>query len=299
MSSYDKTLILGTRGSLLAKTQSEWVAEQLRMAHPGLEIRLQIIQTTGDMNREVPFNQVGAKGMFVKEIEQALLDGSIDFGVHSLKDMPGELPEGLEIVCTPEREDPRDSLLSNNGMKLQELPLNSIVGTSSIRRRFQLKAARPDLDIRELRGNLDTRWRKLQEGQYAAIMLACAGLNRLGWQDRISENLDPLLFVPAAGQGALAIETRAGDSVVSNLLSAIHHEATACEVSAERAFLAELGGGCSVPAGAYAEIEGESMRLVGMFAQSDGDSIQRVTLTGDRSQPEELGKRVANKILER
>ena len=296
MSSPKKTLILGTRGSLLARTQSEWVAARLRAAHPGIEILLKIVQTSGDMNRDVPFNQVGTKGMFVKEIEEALLDGSIDFGVHSLKDMPGDLPDGLEIVCTPPRENPCDSLLTTSGLALEHLPPNAVVGTSSIRRQVQLKAIRPDLNIKELRGNLDTRWRKLEEGRYDAIMLACSGLNRLGWGDRITENLNPQSFVPAAGQGALAIETRVGDATASSLLSAIHDEDTFCAVSAERAFLAELGGGCSIPAGAFAEISGADIQLIGMFASVSDGRVQRVKLTGSRKDPIQLGKAAAQRL---
>ncbi|HLK56141.1 MAG TPA: hydroxymethylbilane synthase [Chthonomonadaceae bacterium] len=254
MTASRQTLRIGTRGSLLAHTQTQWVIAQLQQAHPGLEIALEIIETTGDMRRDVPFTAVGTKGMFVKEIEQALLDGSIDVGVHSLKDMPSEQPDGLELACVPKREDPHDALISRNRLRFDALAQGAVVGTSSVRRQAQLRLRRPDLKLVELRGNLDTRLRKLDAGEYDAIVVACAGLHRLGLAERIVEPLSPQVCVPAAGQGALALETRAGDSATVALLTAIHDPDTALCVEAERAFLAGLGGGCSVPAGALATL---------------------------------------------
>ncbi len=297
MRNQTRTLTLGTRGSLLARTQSDWVASKLSEAHPGLEIVIKVIQTTGDLNREVPFSEVGTKGMFVKEIEQSLLDGEIDFGVHSLKDMPSELPEGLEISCTPTRENPFDALLSRNGLTLDQLPPGAIVGTSSVRRQTILKHAYPHLQIQELRGNLDTRWKKLQDGRYDAIILACAGLNRLGWGDRITSELSFEIMMPAAGQGALAIENRIGDDVARELLKAIHDENSASCVAAERAFLAELGSGCSVPAGAFAQIKGARMEMHGLFYSQKANRMCVSKVEGLVSEAVELGRRSAEHCL--
>ena len=291
------TLTLGTRGSLLARTQSGWVASKLSEAHPGLVVAIKVIQTTGDMNREVPFSAVGTKGMFVKEIEQALLEGEIDFGVHSLKDMPSELPEGLEIGCTPMRENPFDALLSRNGLTLDQLPSGAVVGTSSVRRQTILKHGYPHLLIQELRGNLDTRWKKLQDGQYDAIILACAGLNRLGWGDRITSELSFETMMPAAGQGALAIENRIGDDATRELLRALHDENSASCVAAERAFLAELGSGCSVPAGAFAQIKGDRMEVHGLFYSQIAYRMCISKVEGLVSDAVELGRRTAEQCL--
>ncbi len=288
---------IGTRGSLLARTQTEWVAEQLRRANPGLHLEIEIIQTTGDLRRDVPFAAVGTKGMFVKEIEQALLEGRIDVGVHSLKDMPSELPAGLELACVPVRENPYDALLARSWGSLAELPSGARVGTSSVRRSAQILHFRPDLRIEELRGNLDTRIRKLDEGEYEAIVLAAAGLNRLGWGERITEQLSRDVCVPAAGQGALALETRAGDSATLLRLSAVHHPDSADAIATERAFLAALGGGCSVPAGAHAEVQGTRISLVAMIAAPDGSRLVRAEESDDRSRAEALGERVARRLL--
>ena len=290
-------MTLGTRGSLLARTQSDWVASKLSVAHPGLVVAIKVIQTTGDMNREVPFSAVGTKGMFVKEIEQALLEGEIDFGVHSLKDMPSELPEGLEIGCTPTRENPFDALLSRNGLTLDQLPSGAVVGTSSVRRQTILKHGYPHLLIQELRGNLDTRWKKLQDGQYDAIILACAGLNRLSWGDRITSELSFETMMPAAGQGALAIENRIGDDATRELLRALHDENSASCVAAERAFLAELGSGCSVPAGAFAQIKGDRMEVHGLFYSQIAYRMCISKVEGLVSDAVELGRRTAEQCL--
>ncbi len=298
MSDGRKTLRIGTRGSLLARTQTGMVVERLQAANPEVVIETQIIQTTGDVQRNVPFAQVGTKGMFVKEIEQALLDGVIDVGVHSLKDMPSELPEGLELACVPAREDPLDALLSRNGLPFAQLPQNAVVGTSSLRRKAQLRALRPDLRVEELRGNLDTRMRKLDEGAYDAILLAVAGLNRLGLGDRITERLAPNVCVPAAGQGALALETRCGDSETLALLMSVHDLETAAAVTAERAFLAALGGGCSVPAGALATIQGSMLHLIGLIAAPDGSRVVRAEREGDVSAAAQIGVELSAALLE-
>lgn len=297
MSEVKITLRIGTRGSLLARTQTGMVVEQLQAANPHVKIETQIIQTTGDVQRNVPFAQVGTKGMFVKEIEQALLDGTIDVGVHSLKDMPSELPEGLELACVPAREDPLDALLSRNGLLFAQLPQNAVVGTSSLRRKAQLLALRPDLKVTELRGNLDTRMRKLDDGEYDAILLAVAGLNRLGLGDRITERLAPQICVPAAGQGALALETRVGDAGTLALLQALHDPDTAAAVTAERAFLEALGGGCSVPAGALATIHGKRLHLVGLIAAPNGERVVRAEREGEISAAAQIGAELSAMLL--
>ena len=291
------TLRIGTRGSLLARTQTGWIADQIRAANPGLEIQIEIIQTTGDMRRDVPFAAVGTKGMFVKEIEQALLEGRIDVGVHSLKDMPSELPDGLELACVPSRENPFDALLTRSASSLGDLGHGAVVGTSSIRRSAQLRHTRPDLKIEELRGNLDTRIRKLDDGAYDAIVLAAAGLNRLGLADRIAEQLSPDTCVPAAGQGALALETRSGDLATLALLAPVHDLEAADAIATERAFLAALGGGCSVPAGAYAEIHGTQITLIAMIAAPDGSQVLRARAEDARTGAAALGVRVAEQLL--
>ncbi len=289
---------VGTRGSQLALTQTGHVVEALKQLHAHLTVELVVIKTTGDVRTGVPFTQVGTKGMFVKEIEEALLAGDIDVGVHSLKDMPGELPDGLELAATPRREDPRDALLSR-GAGLRDLPQGALVGTSSLRRQAQLRALRPDLRVSELRGNLDTRLRKLDEGQYDAIILACAGLERLGLAHRIVERLAVEVSVPAPGQGALALEIRSGDSRVRDLLAPVDDADTRDAVAAERAFQAALQAGCTVPAGAFAQVRGSDLRLHAMIAAPDGSEVLRTEETGPRAAAAEIGARAAKALLTR
>src|SRR3954468_8871166 len=236
-------LVIASRGSQLALWQAHWVKGQL--AALGHESRIEIIKTTGDKITDVPLAKVGTKGLFTKEIEEALLDGRADLAVHSLKDLPTELPEGLVLAAVPPREDPRDAMV---GKRLADLPAGAKVGTSSLRRAAQLRKLRPDLVIESIRGNLDTRLRKLDEGQYDAILLAAAGMKRLGWEARIAEILSPEMMCPAVGQGALAIETRIGFA----LPPVLNHAATHTAVRAERGLLGALGGGCQVPIGAHA-----------------------------------------------
>ena len=291
-----KTLRIGTRGSLLARTQTNGIKENLALLYPELPISVVIIETTGDLRRDVPFNQVGTKGMFVKEIEQALLDNEIDVGVHSLKDMPSELPFGLTLACYPMRENPFDAYISRGSVLLADLPDGSIVGTSSTRRHAQLGKYRPEWAITELRGNLDTRLRKLDEGQYDAIILACAGLNRLGLAERITEPIDPLICVPAAGQGVLALEIREEDAEIVALLAPLNDADTQDCIMAERAFLRELGGGCSVPAGAYAKLNGDNLTVMGVLATDDGAHLHRHIVYGHRSIAEYLGADLAKTL---
>jgi len=280
-------ITIGSRGSMLALWQANHVQALLRTQ--GIEARIEVIHTTGDKITDVPLAKLGAqtstKGLFTKELEDALLDGRIDIAVHSLKDMPTELPEGLELVAVPEREDPFDAII---GSTLEDLPHGARVGTSALRRQAQLMVLRPDLDIQSIRGNLDTRLRKLDEGQYQAIVLACAGLRRLGWSGRIAERFDASRICPAVGQGALAIEARSGDATVSLLT----HEPTLRAVTAERACLREFGGGCQIPMGAFATIDGDRIHLESVVASPDGALVIR--FAADGADPVALGKTVAD-----
>ena len=281
-------LVIASRGSQLALWQARWVAAQLSGA--GQECRIEIIKTTGDKITDVPLAKVGTKGLFTKEIEEALLDGRADLAVHSLKDLPTELPAGLVLAAVPLREDPRDAVV---GRKLADLPLGAKVGTSSLRRAAQLRQLRPDFQVESVRGNLDTRLRKLDEGQYDAILLAAAGLKRLGWGDRIAEILDPEKMCPAVGQGALAIETRAGSTAVAML----DHADTHIAVMAERGVLGALGGGCQVPIGAYATVSEGRVHILAIVAAPDGTQVIRAEAEGPATEAAEIGARLAADLL--
>src|SRR5579872_1544796 len=284
-------LVIASRGSQLALWQARWV--QQKLAEAGHEARIEIIKTTGDKITDVPLAKVGTKGLFTKEIEEALLDGRADLAVHSLKDLPTELPEGLVLAAVPEREDPRDAVV---GKRLADLPRGARVGTSSLRRSAQLRKLRPDLVIESVRGNLDTRLRKLDEGQYDAILLAAAGLKRLGWGDRIAEILDADAMCSAVGQGALAIETRESGAGF-DAVQALDHAATHAAVAAERGVLAALGGGCQVPIGAHAVVDGGRLRLVGVVASPDGSAVIRGTSEGPVGEAAELGRKLGEDLL--
>ncbi|WP_077616563.1 hydroxymethylbilane synthase [Caenibacillus caldisaponilyticus] len=293
-----KTWKVGSRKSRLALTQTHWVLEQLKKRHRDFSYELKHIVTKGDQILDVALAKVGGKGLFVKEIEQALLDGEIDLAVHSMKDMPAQLPEGLAIVCVPRREDHRDVLISRDGKGFYDLPPGAVVGTSSLRRRAMLLHARPDLHVVSLRGNIDTRLKKLEEGQYDAIVLAAAGLNRMGWSaEKVTEYLPVERFLPAVGQGALAIECRADDEELIACLAAIHDPETANAVAAERAFLAALDGDCRVPIAAYAEKTEDGYRLTGMVAAPDGQTVINDSLTG--AEPDALGWTLADRLKAR
>lgn len=294
----DRVLRIGTRGSLLALRQSEWVKGVLQDVWPGLQVDLEIIKTTGDKILDVPLAQVGGKGLFVKEIEDALLAKSVDLAVHSMKDVPAVLPEGLRIGAIPRREDPRDVFISGVYASVRDLPPGARVGTSSLRRAAQLKRIRSDLEVQTLRGNLDTRLRKLREGLYEAIVLAAAGLHRMGWNDRITSYLDPLEFVPAIGQGALGIEVRSDDEDIRRVLAPIHHRDTAFAVEAERSFLRELEGGCQVPLGGYAVVAGDEVELTGIVASLDGKILIRRTLRGSVEERVRIGRQLAVGLLD-
>ncbi|QCQ22524.1 hydroxymethylbilane synthase [Desulfoglaeba alkanexedens] len=295
----NRTLRIGTRGSLLALRQSEQVKAALSAMHPELRIELKIIKTTGDKILDVPLAKVGGKGLFVKEIEEALLARQVDLAVHSMKDVPAMLPEGLGIAAVPAREDPRDVLVSGKAGTLEELPHRAVIGTGSLRRGAQALALRPDLRVETLRGNLDTRLRKARDGSYDAVILAAAGLHRMGWKDRITAYLDPDVFIPAIGQGALGIEARADDREVWGLLRGLHDVSTASAVTAERAFLKELEGGCQVPIGGHAQVLGASVALTGLVVSLDGRTLCRETRQAPCEEAERLGRELARELLDR
>ena len=300
-------IIIGSRGSQLALWQANWVKSQLENLHGNADISIRVITTSGDKIKDVPLSKIGGKGLFVKEIEEALLAKEIDLAVHSMKDVPIEIPSQLEISIITKRENPLDALISKNGKKLEDLPQGATIGTSSLRRSSQLLNHRNDFKIHPLRGNVDTRLKKVEEGKYDAILLASAGLNRLGWSNRITEEISHEIIIPAMGQGALGIETRLGDTKTYNFISSLNHEQTNYEVSAERALVGKLDGGCQVPIGAYAKIEGNLITLKGLVASLDGKIIHKSEIVGPiddainigQDLGEELLKMGANEILEK
>jgi hydroxymethylbilane synthase len=293
------TLVLGTRGSKLAIHQSEWVQARIQELVPHVAVTLRRIQTSGDKILDVPLAKIGGKGLFVKEIEEALLSGEIDLAVHSMKDVPTELPAGLDLLCIPSREDARDALISRDGKRFKDLPAKAKIGTSSLRRQAQLLQARPDLSISMLRGNLDTRLRKLREGHFDAIVLAAAGLRRLGWENEITEYLPTDVSLPAIGQGALGIEGRREDGFVREVLGKLEHKPTRTAVMAERALLHRLQGGCQVPIAAHATLAGSNIVLEGMVASVDGKEVIRDRVTGTANDPHAMGVQLAERLLAR
>ncbi|RWX44155.1 hydroxymethylbilane synthase [Candidatus Electrothrix aarhusensis] len=294
-----KILRIGTRASLLAVTQSTWVKKQIEQQYPDTTVELVKILTRGDKILDVPLAKVGGKGLFVKEIEDALLDGRVDLAVHSMKDVPAEVPESLQVAIIPKREIPQDAFVSVNYKDVDALPQGAVIGTSSLRRKSQLACLRPDLEIRDLRGNLDTRLRKLDEGEYDAIILAGAGLNRLGMQKRITALFTSEQMLPAIGQGSLGIELRMADTELLDGLQFLHHRDTAVTVSAERAFLLRLEGGCQVPIGGFATIDNDTITLTGLIASLDGKTILREQLSGMASDAEKIGITLAETLLDR
>jgi hydroxymethylbilane synthase len=286
-------LRIGSRGSQLALWQANHIAVLLRGR--GHEVKIEIIKTTGDKITDVPLAKVGTKGMFTKEIEEALAAGRVDLAVHSLKDLPTELPLGFEIAAVPKRDDPRDVFCSRKYASIEKLPRSARVGTSSLRRQAQLKVLHPDLEIQPLRGNVDTRLAKLEAGEYDAIILAAAGLNRLGKAELIKQFISPDVMCPAAGQGALAIEIRSGDTTTLQMLTFLDdHDARAATIC-ERALLNRLGGGCQVPIGALAEMRGRRLHLQAVVASPDGLQVLRESADGD--DPVELGESVGDTLL--
>lgn len=291
-------LRLGTRASLLALQQANWVKKRVEDLNPEVIVTLVHIKTTGD-KLDFPLFKVGGKGLFVKEIEQALARKEVDLAVHSAKDLPAVIPEGLDLIAFPEREDPRDALVSRDEKRFGEIREGGKVGTGSLRRQAQLLNLRPDLEVVPLRGNLDTRLRKLTALDLDAVILASAGLHRMGWEDRISEFFDPETMVPAIGQGALAIETREEDERVRKVVEPLNHLATQISVLAERAFLQRLGGGCQVPVAGYARIESGKLILTGLVAGVDGRKVVRGKEEGPLEKNKELGERLAGDLLQR
>jgi hydroxymethylbilane synthase len=291
---------LGTRGSALALTQSRWVAAFLESS-AGLSVAIEVIRTQGDELPETPLPEIGGKGLFTAALDRALLDGTIDIAVHSLKDLPTEMPRGLALTCVPEREDPRDVVVGPSGREttLHGLPAGAVVGTSSLRRRALLAAFRPDLVAENIRGNLDTRLRKLDEGRYQAIVLAAAGLKRLGLVSRVGEWLERASWLPAPGQGALAVVTRSHPEGLAAPLAGLHHPGTASAVTAERALLRRLEGGCQIPVGALGVPFEGGLRLWGSVVSPDGSRLVRGDLTGKLDQAEALGINLAELLLER
>lgn len=292
-----KLVRIGTRGSTLALAQSNWVREQFRSRHRDLEVELRIIKTSGDHFLDTQIPEIGGKGVFTKEIEEELLSKEIDFAVHSMKDLPTELPDGLAIVAVPKREDARDVLVTRSKCRLGELPAGARVGTGSLRRRAQLLHHRPDLSWAPIRGNIDTRLRKLDGGEVDALVMAAAGLKRIGREDRIAEYLSDDTCVSAVAQGALAIEAPDENSKRA-MLAFLHDAATFAEVSAERALLAHLGGGCHVPIGARARVAGDQLKMIAVVANPDGSGLCRGEIVGMVGEGGQLGRRLAEQLLQ-
>jgi len=290
-------LRIGTRGSQLALRQSEWVKGRIESKHPHVRVDLVRIRTTGDKILDAPLSRIGGKGLFVKEIEEALLEGRVDLAVHSMKDVPAQLPDRLFLAAFPEREDPLDALISAHGRTLDELPLNARVGTSSLRRGAQLLHIRPDLNLIPLRGNVDTRLKKLEAGAFHAIILAAAGLNRLGLSDRITQTVPPDRILPAIGQGALGLEARRDDTGTQGIIQFLDHEPTRWAVRAERAFLKELEGGCQVPIAGFATLRGTDLYLRGRVASLDGIQVIADHVNGDKTESESMGIELARRLL--
>jgi hydroxymethylbilane synthase len=293
-----RQLRIGTRASQLALWQANWVKSELEKRYPAMDVTLTKIKTMGDKILDVPLAQVGGKGLFVKEIEEAMLRGEIDIAVHSMKDVPTEFPEGLGLYCITEREDPRDAVISR-AARFSHLPIGARVGTSALRRQAQLLHARPDLEMVTIRGNVETRIRKLDEENLDAVILAAAGLKRLGLTQRVAEYLDVEFSIPAIGQGALGIECRLSDPVVTEVIAFFNHPDTSHAVRAERALLRRCQGGCQVPIAAHGTVRGGELRLVGLIAAVDGRESVRDEISGPVDQCEHLGEELADRLLSR
>ncbi|MBI4557735.1 MAG: hydroxymethylbilane synthase [Candidatus Hydrogenedentes bacterium] len=290
-------LMLGSRGSLLALTQSRWAAARLMELAPEIAVEIKIIKTSGDSMAHQPLSQIGGKGLFTKELESALLNREIAFAVHSMKDLPTQLPEGLTIAATPPREMPNDAFVSSRYASVKDLPMGAKVGTSSLRRSAQLLAFRPDLTIVNLRGNVDTRLKRVEEGTVDAAVLACAGLHRLGRANLITDVIPVDVMIPAVGQGALGIEARADDGDTLAHLQHLNDAATESEVQAERALLAALEGGCQVPIGALARRVGDELTMTACVCSRDGRTVMKAQAHGPASHPADLGERAAEDLL--
>ncbi|MCP3030485.1 hydroxymethylbilane synthase [Halobacillus sp. A1] len=290
-----RKIVIGSRKSNLAITQTEWVIDQLKKVDPSYDFEIKRISTKGDRVLDVTLSKVGGKGLFIKEIEQAMYDEEIDMAVHSMKDMPSEVADGLTIASIPLREDHRDAFISNDHVALKDLKEGAVVGTSSLRRGSQIKAFRPDLEIQWIRGNIDTRLKKLKEEDFDAIVLAAAGLKRMGWDDElVTEYLEEDVCVSAVGQGALALQCRETDTELLNFLKKINHEYTEKTVTAERKFLHDLNGGCQVPIGGYAYLEGDNVILTALVGKPDGSAILHERVKG--KDPVEVGREAADQL---
>ncbi|MEE9198640.1 MAG: hydroxymethylbilane synthase [Dehalococcoidia bacterium] len=292
-----RSIVIGTRGSPLALKQAQEVLEGLTRLHPERVFEVQVITSQGDRNRRVPISHFGSKGVFVTELQRYLRKGEIDIAAHSMKDMPSEDPSGLCIAAVPPRQDPRDVLVTAEGAPLAQLPRGARIGSGSPRRSVQLKAARPDIEVLGIRGNIDTRMSKVRQGQYAGVVLAAAGLLRMGWQDRITEYLPVEVCLPAVGQGALAVEVRADDEESQRLLEGLEHPPSRSAVEAERALLRGLGGGCMAPIAAYGYYEDGALVLRGMVADPEGSRIIKAQVQGVNESPVQLGAMLAEKLL--
>ena len=288
---------IATRGSPLALWQAEHVSARLQAMYPGLDVSLLTMKTRGDKLLDAPLAKVGGKGLFVKELEIGLLEGSADLAVHSLKDVPVEFPEGLELALVMEREDPRDAFVSNHHDSLAAMPAGTLVGTSSLRRQTQIRERYPELNVDWLRGNVNTRLAKLDAGEYDAIILAASGLQRLGFNDRIRTAIAPEECLPAIGQGVLGIEIRSDDDELRQLIAPLAHADTTLRVTAERAFNQTLNGGCQVPIAGYAELDGDQLHLRGLVGEPDGSRILRAEVRGSSARAHELGVQLAEQLL--
>jgi hydroxymethylbilane synthase len=295
----DSPLRIGTRGSKLALWQANWVKSVLEKKFPSIPVELNIIKTRGDKILDVPLAKVGGKGLFVKEIEAALIDHRIDIAVHSMKDMPSEIAQELSIGAIPQRENPGDILISRTGAKLSELTAGSVIGTSSLRRGAQLRHARPDIAIRPIRGNLDTRLKKLGSENIDALVLAAAGVKRLGLEDKITEYLPPEIMLPAIGQGALCIEIRRNDTVIGPMVAPLEHAPTRAAVTGERAFLKRLEGGCQVPIAGHGWVNETQFTLIGLVAEVDGSRLIKAEKSGPLDSAEAIGSELAELLLSR
>lgn len=293
-----KKIRIGTRGSLLAVWQANWIKHTLENLYPEVTAVLEIIKTKGDKILEAPLARIGGKGLFVKEIEEALMEGYIDLAVHSMKDVPIEVPDPLWIPAITEREDPRDVLVSKKNITLAGLPKGARIGTSSLRRQAQLLHYRPDFQIVPLRGNVNTRLQKLEMENLDAIVLAAAGMKRMDWETKVTEYLPPEISLPAIGQGALGIECRRKDPFINELITCLNHEPTATVVYAERVFLRKLGGGCQIPLACYGRIQNSVLSLTGLVSTPDGKKLIRADRTGKSDQGEKLGLELAEQLLE-
>ncbi len=292
-------ITIATRGSELALIQSNYVKSWIEKRHKDIQVHLNIIKTTGDKILDSPLSQVGEKGLFVKEIEESLISGESDLAVHSMKDVLTTLPDGLHIIAVGEREDPRDVFISNHYSQLNDLPKATRIGTSSLRRRVQLLHHYPELEIVDIRGNLNTRLKKLESENMDGIILAAAGVKRMGWTDRISEYIDPGVCIPAVSQGAIGIECRIEDDFMNRILKSFNHYMTQVCVTAERSMMRRLEGGCQVPIGGYAHIDGDQLVLDGMVASLDGKVMFMEQMTGFPNETNDLGIRLADKLIER